>query len=247
MTATRRRHFSSWRDAARNLPGPYTINHVPASRWVPCGSCDCMQCVRTDLHGSAGLRRTGTMPPSRPFCITGGRRKPTPTRRSWLGHMIWCVFVRMQSSLEYPLVASVATSRQDDIAISMGCSPAYAAQVASQLDSMSGAVPVQGQVGTNQQASLNPPPPPADNKKPGGKKKQVDAEGSATAGKGGDTNTELPNKKARPPRPEARHAAMLCNLYCCALAGVPSSALPAHACRALIWRLSSARRTCHCS
>lgn len=91
----------------------------------------------------------------------------------------------------------------DDIAISLGCSPAYAAQVASQLDSMSGAVPVQGQVGTNQQASLNPPPPPADNKKPGGKKKhQVDAEGSATAGKGGDNNTEVPNKKARPPRPE---------------------------------------------
>jgi len=104
------------------------------------------------------------------------------------------------------LVAPVATSRQDDIAITMGCSAAYASQVASQLDAMSGALPIQGQAGPS---GLNPPdgpnpPPPPNNSKNGGKQRKTNpADAAAEGTKAGDGKDEQPKKKPKAAPKEA--------------------------------------------
>ena len=58
------------------------------------------------------------------------------------------------------LVAPFATTPEDDIAMTMGCSPAFAASVAAQLDTMSSALPMQGPhpggARTSQEASGEP-------------------------------------------------------------------------------------------
>ena len=97
------------------------------------------------------------------------------------------------------LVAPFATTPEDDIAMTMGCSPAFAASVAAQLDTMSSALPMQGPhpggARTSQEVSENPlnPKPPVP--KPGKVKNQSGSENNPTE--------EPPPKKARPARPEA--------------------------------------------
>ncbi|CAE7308812.1 unnamed protein product [Symbiodinium sp. CCMP2592] len=85
----------------------------------------------------------------------------------------------------------------DDIAMTMGCSPSFAASVAAQLDTMNGAVPIQGSSGgrPSVEVSENPPnpkPPPKN-----GKTLKQNAGVPETT-----TTEDPPPKKARPARPE---------------------------------------------
>ncbi|CAE7235797.1 unnamed protein product, partial [Symbiodinium sp. CCMP2456] len=92
----------------------------------------------------------------------------------------------------------------DDIAISMGCSPSYAATVASQLDNMNGALSIPGTGGSgaagSQEDSENPPPPAPAAGNSGGNPKNKAKNGSPA----GNTKSDQPLKKARSVRPEAR-------------------------------------------
>lgn len=88
----------------------------------------------------------------------------------------------------------------------MGASPSYAAQVASMLDNMNGALPLGDDP---DQPMVNPPvvsPKPAP--PPGGKPNGGGNKGNT---KGDESNTkEIPNKKARTAKPQAPCEASQC-------------------------------------
>ncbi|CAE7498781.1 unnamed protein product, partial [Symbiodinium necroappetens] len=101
-----------------------------------------------------------------------------------------------ETFLYYGLQTRTLTQRTlDEIAVDMGCSPSYAASVCSMLDGET-AMP-SGII--NEDPNPKPPPP-----KPENKKNRNGGNGGQNEGANATTNTteNLPNKKARPAKPQ---------------------------------------------